>query len=172
MGKELQLQLEGVAEGFSKTRREIVESVDLKKYPLNAEPALVHPSNSSVVKIRDNGMIDLFVGTDNGIRIDPKHRSISLLANTYGEKSTTHNQTVTRNMNASIGGNWTVKVKGNLTFTTEGSMNFTAQKDISLLSKKGSISLRTEDTYGNIDIHARNHVNTASDHTDRSHHKP
>lgn len=45
--------------------------------PKLEEPAIVHPFNTSVLKIRNNGMIDMFVGTDQGIRIDPYSKTIN-----------------------------------------------------------------------------------------------
>lgn len=49
--------------------------------PAVEEPALTHPFNTSTVKIRNNGMIDCFVGTDQGIRIDPHTKTINEIAN-------------------------------------------------------------------------------------------
>lgn len=49
--------------------------------PAVEEPALTHPFNTSTVKIRNNGMIDCFVGTDQGIRIDPYSKTINMITN-------------------------------------------------------------------------------------------
>lgn len=48
--------------------------------PRLEEPALIHPFNTSVVKIRNNGMIDLWVSNDQGIRIDPNTSTINFIA--------------------------------------------------------------------------------------------
>lgn len=45
-----------------------------------AEIGLTHPLNSSTFKIRDNGNIDAFVGTNCGIRISPASQTILLLS--------------------------------------------------------------------------------------------
>lgn len=130
MGQELYNRLEAITGGFSKTRKEVSDNVDLKKYPLVTEPALVHPLNSSIVKIRENGAIDVFVGTDNGIRIDPNQRSISMLSNTYGQKSTYHKQSVSRDAIQEVGGNWKLNVKGNVEIAAKGKVNLTAGKGV------------------------------------------
>lgn len=45
------------------------------------EPAIIHPFNTSSVKIRNNGMIDCFVATNQGIRIDPHSKTVNIIAN-------------------------------------------------------------------------------------------
>jgi hypothetical protein len=44
------------------------------------EPALTHPFTSSTVKLRNNGMIDIFVQGDQGIRVDPITRTVNIIA--------------------------------------------------------------------------------------------
>jgi len=44
------------------------------------EPAMTHPFNTSTVKIRNNGMIDMFVQGDQGVRIDPVTRTVNIIA--------------------------------------------------------------------------------------------
>jgi hypothetical protein len=130
MGRELQEKLDSIRGGFSQSRKDIIKQVDLKKYPLISEPALIHPLNSSTVKIRENGTIDVFVGTDNGIRIDPKEKMISVLANRYAEKTAQRKQTVLRDSTSTIGGEWKVKVAGNIELKSSGRMDLTASKGV------------------------------------------
>lgn len=52
-------------------------ALDNATKPKLEEPAIVHPFNTSIVKVRNNGMIDMFVGTDQGIRIDPYSKTIN-----------------------------------------------------------------------------------------------
>lgn len=49
--------------------------------PAVEEPAVTHPFNTSTVKIRNNGMVDIFVGTDQGIRVDPHSKTVNIIAN-------------------------------------------------------------------------------------------
>ena len=49
--------------------------------PAVEEPAVTHPFNTSTIKIRNNGMIDCFVGTDQGMRIDPQTKTINMITN-------------------------------------------------------------------------------------------
>lgn len=46
---------------------------------------MVHPYTHSIVKLRDNGAIDIFVGTHQGIRIDPNTQTVNICANTLKE---------------------------------------------------------------------------------------
>lgn len=48
--------------------------------PQVEEPAVTHPFTTSTVKVRNNGMIDAFVGTDQGIRIDPYTKTVNIIA--------------------------------------------------------------------------------------------
>ena len=44
------------------------------------EIALKHPEKTSVVKLTDDGMIDIFAGDQLGIRLDPNTNSINMFA--------------------------------------------------------------------------------------------
>jgi hypothetical protein len=142
MGLEFSQQLDAISESFSKTRSEAMNNVDLQKYPLTSEPALIHPDNSSVIKIRETGTIDIFVGTDNGIRINPNDKSITFLANTYGAKSMNRKEIVMRDSSQSIGGNWTVNVSGNINLSADGSISIKARKDIDIVSTEGKVNTK------------------------------
>lgn len=134
MGKEVHQMLEAITGSFSKTKQEITETVDLKKYPLVSEPALVHPSNSSTMKIRENGMIDIFVGTDNGIRIDPNERNISLLSNKHREKNTYHWSDTIRNRTENVGGDYVQNVKNDMSQNIKGNWTVHSAEAINLVS--------------------------------------
>lgn len=123
MGQGLTSRIVNAQQNFSKTRKTMREKVESSKFPMVAEPALIHPHTTSVIKMRDNGAIDIFVGNDNGIRLDPNNRSISILANSSYEKIHQERKSIGRDSVQDIGGNWTVKVKGNLTFTSEGTIH-------------------------------------------------
>ena len=59
----------------------IMHQLDDTRYYNSQEVGLVHPNNSSLVKIRDNGVIDIFVATNQGIRIDPATKSVNFFTN-------------------------------------------------------------------------------------------
>ena len=62
-----------------------IKAADLKlenaMRPEVEEPAVMHPFNTSSVKIRNNGMIDAFVATDQGFRIDPSSKTMNIIVN-------------------------------------------------------------------------------------------
>lgn len=43
------------------------------------EPSLSHPFNTSTIKIRNNGMIDAFVASNQGFRLDPATKTMNLI---------------------------------------------------------------------------------------------
>lgn len=57
---------------------------DNTRYPDMAEPALIHPYLTQIIKLRNNGAIDMFVSNNQGIRIDPNTQTINLICD--GEK--------------------------------------------------------------------------------------
>lgn len=59
----------------------IEDLIDKAPFFTEDEPGLYHPSTSSVIKLRNNGMIDIFVGTNQGIRIDPNTKTLNMFTN-------------------------------------------------------------------------------------------
>ena len=74
-----------------------------------AECGLVHPLKSSMVKLRDNGCIDIFVGTDNGIRIDPENKSINIIGSALKEHIGTLHSWISESAVIEVTGPWTLK---------------------------------------------------------------
>lgn len=50
-------------------------------YYSNDEVGMSHPTNSSTVKIRDNGAVDIFTSTNHGVRVDPSTSTITINSN-------------------------------------------------------------------------------------------
>lgn len=140
MGKEIQERLLDIRKGYTRTRSRMEADIDEGSYPLQAEPALIHPGNTSVVKIRDKGVIDIFVGTDNGLRIDPVTRSITALSNTYRSHQQHETSETDRDRHArvgvndtlAVGGHWTVKAGGNVHVEAAGALTLNAAKTLQL----------------------------------------
>lgn len=140
MGREVTERIKEVQTDYTRTRQKMQVDMDEKRYPLQAEPALIHPSNTSVVKIRDNGMIDIFVGTDNGLRIDPNSRTVTAMANTSVAKQRYAKSRTDRDRESDVGGNdtqkvanhWTVNAGGNIRIAAEGDVNISSATCISM----------------------------------------
>jgi len=60
---------------------DIDERLEGKNKPLLEEPCMAHPFQTSIVKIRNNGMIDIFVSNNQGIRVDPGQKTVSIITN-------------------------------------------------------------------------------------------
>lgn len=76
----------------------------------NGEIGLFHPDVSSLVKLKDNGDIDIFTGTNIGIRINKEKRTIEI----FGDSST-------------ISDNWKV-LSNNVTLISNGNMDIECEK--------------------------------------------
>lgn len=61
----------------------IVNQINNACYYSDREIGLYHPDNSSIVKIRNNGMIDSFVSTNVGHRIDPLSKTYNIFSNVF-----------------------------------------------------------------------------------------
>ena len=76
-------------------------------YYQKAETGLTHPLNRSTVKIRDNGIIDIFVGTNYGMRINPSDGSIALISDSQTQHASTLSQCIDGSMSVQVGGSYT-----------------------------------------------------------------
>lgn len=74
-----QINQDRESDPISKIRKEVGDG----SKPRLEEPALVHPFNTSVIKIRNNGMIDMWAGTDQGMRLDPETRTINVITDGF-----------------------------------------------------------------------------------------
>ena len=134
MGVEVTERIRKVREGYSKSRAQMTYEARQKEYPLGAEPALVHPNNHSVVKVRDNGMIEIFVGNDNGLRIDPEQRSITALSNVYKEKNQYSWQHSERNRTQSVGNDFVTNVGNDEVHNVSDTWTVHAGKNVNVIS--------------------------------------
>ncbi|MEG1870833.1 MAG: hypothetical protein RR192_02415, partial [Peptostreptococcaceae bacterium] len=73
------------------------------------EVGLYNPTSSSIVKILDNGIIDMFVSTNVGVRINPKNRTIEILGNVSAKSD-----------------NWSV-LSNNIELKSKGKISFCAE---------------------------------------------
>ncbi len=132
---------------------ELKQSAENVRFPSGSEPALTHPFNTSIVKIRDNGCIDIFCGTNVGIRLDPNLANISLI--TDGERHHTGylrewiqkdvERHVGRNILTKIGGNIYLEAQGNCTVNIGGNadLNIGGNADIEI---GGNVKIDNEGT--------------------------
>lgn len=94
------------------------------------EQGIYHPLFHQVVKLRSNGMIDIFANKDTGIRVDPSTQSINHFANDY--KLHIHNQTswITGYQKEHVHGDSLKKVHGNYWRHAYGDIGFVAEKNL------------------------------------------
>lgn len=156
MGRELLERIKQVKSQYSRTRRELQQQIQLYPYPLQAEPALIHPNNTSVVKLRDNGAIDIFVGNDNGIRVDPNERSIQILSNALQSKVYEEKTKIEKHRITQIGGNVISEIKGNHQVKCEGSHVAKTRKEWKVASdERVHIQAPTIELTGDVTINGR-----------------
>lgn len=119
------------------------------------EPGITHPLNSSTMKIKNNGAIDVFVSTNQGVRIDPQTKTISIFGieekhhvtnlykfvdeniNTESKELNIKNkntsiETDQLNINSNV---WNVNSTGDIKINSSSNITIESTKDITL---KGS----------------------------------
>lgn len=145
-----------------------VESIEMELQnaikPQLEEPATVHPFNTSISKIRNNGMIDNFVGTDCGTRTDPYTKTINEITNVYKwhlgyfKGWIDNDASWYAKMNflfQSEEGNFNVKAKKDITMECEGNMTFTCKGKVTINTEEFSINgkgINLDMTEGNADF--------------------
>lgn len=68
------------------------DSEDTKDYVIKEyEIALKHPETGAMVKLTDDGLIDVFAGPQVGIRIDPHNHSVNLFGDSINIKANSFN---------------------------------------------------------------------------------
>lgn len=118
--------------------------------PDGKEILLAHPTNSSLVKIRNNGMIDIFTATNQGLRIDPIKHTINVI----GEHEQHHIDNLivwaskfirmnakrsifmdsAESIHSSAKNDWTLKAGENIIMTAGNSVHVSAS-DVKVVSK-------------------------------------
>jgi hypothetical protein len=135
MGAQLLKSIASAKSGYQKPKTDVQEQRQEAKYPRTAEPALIHPMNTSVIKVRDDGMIDLFVGTDNGIRIDPVTKSINIIGNSFQQYVDNINSQVVKSVVQKVGKDWTVETKGNVNIKAKGKVLVNTESSAEVTAK-------------------------------------
>lgn len=80
------------------------EAADEARLPSATEPSLSHPRNLSMVKIRDDAIIDIFAHNHQGIRIDPNQQTINTFTNNLLEHLGSRKTWISRNMKTEVAG--------------------------------------------------------------------
>lgn len=100
-------------------------------YPAVAEPALVHPFTNAVIKLRDNGAIDVFTGDNIGIRIDQNNKSINMMSTLVQTRAETLRAIINKDAQYDVKGKWTINA-GSATINTKGATKVNAKGNMSL----------------------------------------
>lgn len=80
-----------------------------KGYFVNGEVGLFNPTSSAIVKLQDNGTIDIFTKTNVGVRINPMNRTIEM----FGDVSTNSDNWSVLSNNIKIHANDKLLINGN-----------------------------------------------------------
>lgn len=143
MAGDLILDARARLAGSVEETQKLVEQIP---YPAVAEPMLVHPHNNSIVKIRDNGTVDLFTGTDNGIRINPENKTLDLISKTENHHSTYIRNFVLKNETHHVNAMWTIyadkaeiTTKKDTTINTGWKTIVNAEKNVEVTAKEYAI---------------------------------
>lgn len=93
------------------------------------ETGLYHPSENSVVKLKNSGDIDIFVENNNGININKRLETISIMGNKLKQNLHASTRWLTGNDTSYIKGNQLTKVVGNVTLDGQGNLTVEIDKD-------------------------------------------
>lgn len=113
-------------------------------YPTVNEPALIHPWNNAVVKLRDNAVIDVFSNTDNGIRINPGAKTIDMFTQTVKHHVTFLRSFVKRDVRQDVGGYWIINCT-TARLHARGSVDIKAGRNINMTAG-GSVNIKAGGT--------------------------
>lgn len=142
----------------TKILQDIQTKIDDIGFYNTTEPGLVHPSNTSIIKLKDNGMIDIWTGSDQGIRIDPNTKSIMLYSNRTDIRSNDRNEWIDNNYTTTVRNKWQVIAFGDVDIKSEKNINLEAAKGTVNLKCK-TFSINTEE---DINITAGRNTNVRS----------
>lgn len=150
-------QIAAMQQNYQTTSSTVKQAANNQHFPQTFEPALIHPDNHAIVKLRENGMIDIFVEDDIGIRLDPATKTVNIIANgiklhggsyyAWVDSSLTD---VLKNWVLKVGGNVDITVKGNTSITTVGT---------TMIQSTGDITLQTQ---GNLTATAQGDLNASA----------
>lgn len=104
----------------------VSSSASNSAYYRKAEAGLTHPLNRSTVKIRDNGVIDMFVGTNYGIRINPNDGSVSIISNGQSQHASSLSQYVDSSMNVQVGGTYSQSSSSSQITSSSGNISISS----------------------------------------------
>lgn len=113
------------------------EALEGARFPTDSEPMLVHPYNTSVVKIRDTGAIDIFTSGHQGIRIDPHTATVNVSANTLKEHLGALRAWVTKDIKIECGTGLDLKCGATIKVHGKGRVTLSTDADLELKSGGG-----------------------------------
>jgi len=139
--------------------KSILKKIEMVDKFHEAELGMVHPFNHSHIHIRDNGIIDVFTETNNGLRIDPIEQSINQFANLIRMKANdllafiyndaTYN--VTNHYELNSQNTITMNGKNKITINSDGTLVIDATDKLSIngndieVNAKGGLTLNSND---------------------------
>lgn len=164
--KERIQELKSRMKGSTNTVKEALAEVP---YPQNNEPMLVHPSSKAVVKLRDNGCIDIFTDGNQGIRIDANNKTINNMAENIKNHAKIIRSIVTKDVIYDVKSAWTLNCK-DATINTKGHTKVNADgnteiktKGKTIVESKGNMSLESAGKLSmkaaSLDIHVSGKLN-------------
>lgn len=94
------------------------------------ETGLYHPSENAVIKLKNGGDIDIFAENNNGININKRLETISMMSNKLKQHLHESKRWLTGDDTSFIKGNQLTKVVGNVTLDGKKNLTINIEKDI------------------------------------------
>jgi hypothetical protein len=151
----------------------IYEQVANKPYFYGDEAGLYHPLLHQVVKMRSNGMIDIFTARNTGIRIDPKTQSVNHFANHQKFHINEMSAWVTGNVNEYVKGTHTIKAGKKVVTIANDNIEIKTGKNM-VIEISGDETIRIKgdakiEVNGNLDAKVKEHATINVDKTASMH---
>lgn len=137
---------------------ELVDATSYAAYYNTEEPGITHPANSSTIKVKNNGMIDIFVSTNQGIRIDPSTKTVNFICNSekhhvsdlsvFASNSVNIDSAKDLNLKSDkisinatsadikVDDKWTVVVNSDINIKSNSNITLDAKEDINILGSR------------------------------------
>ena len=129
----------------------------------SSEPGITHPFNSSSVKIKDNGMIHIFVSTNQGIVVDPNSKTVNIIANTTNIRTNDYRAWVSNHSITNVRKNFEVNADSNFIVNTGKNIDLNAkgQWNVNII---GDVNIHTESNAhvtakGKIEVESESDIN-------------
>lgn len=135
-----------------------IEAVDETLRPTHSEPTISHPYYRSTIKLRDNGAIDIFAETNQGIRVDPGTQTINIITNNLLQHTGSCKLWAAGDLKLEVDNGTHIVNHATINVDSRGDINIRTDGKVRILSASG-IEIQTG---GSVNISTKGSLNIAA----------